>query len=181
VIVCESEWWLKALFGERPPLQEDEMSIDQKYIDRFWSYIEKSDGCWEWKRPPAKTGYGQLNIGGKPITSHRLSWIINKGKIPRGMCVCHHCDNRRCVRPDHLFLGTISDNNADMKKKGRARGGSLPGELSPHAKLTFKKAEAIRREYDPNVRGKTGVSLARKYGVGESTVYRVLNGLLWVR
>jgi hypothetical protein len=95
--------------------------IEQKFMDRFMQRFQKSDGCWEWTGGMNKVGYGQFSLGwGKMHTASRVSYMIFKGEIPRGLHVCHTCDNRRCVRPDHLFLGTCLDNMTDKVRKCRA-------------------------------------------------------------
>lgn len=90
--------------------------------DRFWPRVQKTDGCWLWTGPKNQFGYGHMNSGryhGNVRSSHRVSWLIHFGPIPPGLFVLHRCDNPPCVRPDHLFLGTQSDNLADMRAKGR--------------------------------------------------------------
>ncbi|RPJ19493.1 MAG: HNH endonuclease, partial [Planctomycetaceae bacterium] len=113
--------------------------------ERFWEKVRKTDGCWEWTAFLVH-GYGQFQrsraIG--PQRAHRVSWELHNGPIPAGMCVCHRCDNRRCVRPDHLFLGTYADNSADMIRKGRARKGSRPGQANHMSKLTDADVARIR-------------------------------------
>lgn len=97
-------------------------AADESAERRFWAKVRLSDGCWEWTASLSSQGYGMLKVGGKhgaAMRAHRLSWLLHHGEIPAGQCVLHHCDNRLCVRPDHLFLGSQLDNIADRDKKGR--------------------------------------------------------------
>ena len=90
--------------------------------ERFWPRVRKGDGCWEWQGHRSSHGYGKIGCGGKDIGTHRVAWELAHGPIPAGMHVCHRCDNPPCVRPDHLFLGTHSDNMRDLAEKGLAGG-----------------------------------------------------------
>lgn len=98
---------------------------------RFWYGVQVTEGCWEWQRYVCpSTGYGRIAAadGYTKTGTHRVSWELHNGPIPDGMFVCHTCDNRKCVRPDHLFLGTPGDNVRDMRAKGR---GSDPPRPAP--------------------------------------------------
>lgn len=86
---------------------------------RFMSKVEKTDTCWNWKASCHKIGYGDFRVGKNMRRAHRVSYTLFVGEIPDNKKVLHKCDNRRCVNPDHLFLGTQKDNMIDMIKKGR--------------------------------------------------------------
>lgn len=90
--------------------------------ERFWSKVSKggSDECWMWAASCGTNGYGQFSMpGDRIVKSHRIAWILTHGEIEDGMCVLHKCDNPPCCNPSHLFLGTVADNNRDMRQKGR--------------------------------------------------------------
>lgn len=121
---------------------------------RFWSKVNKAGPvpshrpelgpCWIWTASLTH-GYGQLQSrDGTCRRSHRLSWEWTNGPIPDGMCVMHKCDERRCVRPDHLEVGSVGDNNRDMARKGRARSPALRGEAHGQSVLTENDIRAIR-------------------------------------
>lgn len=160
------------------------MIIDPKSIERFWAKVEKTDGCWVWKAACRK-GYGAFKFEGKVYDTHRFSYILHFGDIGPGLAVCHRCDNPLCIRPDHLFLGTIADNNLDMHVKGRHKGGHAwdPNrEIRTHspeattAKLNHKTADLIRMMH------KLGYSvqdLADQFKVARRTVQDVVAGTTW--
>ncbi len=113
--------------------------------ERFWSFVDKksSDKCWNWTGYCTKGGYGQFNTNGKMITAHRFSWILHNSKISKNeQCVLHHCDNPKCVNPNHLWIGTQIENILDMKKKNRQA--KLKGEDNGNAKLTLDQVKQIR-------------------------------------
>jgi len=107
-------------------------------MKRFFDKVNKTETCWLWTAGSrGKTGYGAFKIKGKVIDSHRVSYEIHKGEIPEKMYVCHTCDNRKCVNPEHLFLGTAKDNWQDGFDKGRIKllGGINTEKLKKHPSL----------------------------------------------
>ena len=110
---------------------------------RFWSKVNLGSykECWDWNASLQTAGYGQISIDGTQRSAHRISYLITYGTIPKGLCVLHRCDNKKCVNPQHLFLGTHKDNAIDAARKGRL---SNRGETHPSARLTSADVLAIR-------------------------------------
>jgi hypothetical protein len=98
---------------------------------RFWAKVAKSDGCWEWQAVRSSQGYGAFRPTpeSKQRSAHCYSWELAFGPIPDGLWVLHRCDNRVCVRPEHLFVGSASDNAQDAIAKGRRRRKGTSAEL----------------------------------------------------
>jgi hypothetical protein len=132
---------------------------------RFWNGILKTDGCWQWLGPYLNSGYGYIWHSGKTKPIHRASWEIHYGEIPDGLDICHKCDNRKCANPEHLFIGTRSDNLRDSVRKGRYRPNPVKG------KLTLEDVQFIRQHY---VYGNTK-ELMRKFNVCKCTIRRVVH------
>jgi hypothetical protein len=147
------------------------MSLSRE--DRFWSKVEKSDGCWEWQGCTVR-GYGQFGIGRKMIQAHRVSYEMAHGPIPRTMLVCHVCDNRACVRPDHLFLGSYKDNYEDARAKGR----NTRGEMVGASKLTEAQVAEIKSLLE---QGHTKTAIGERFGVTRTAIYWIAVGRNWDR
>lgn len=145
---------------------------------RFWSYVTKTETCWLWNGN-VRNGYGVLAIERRFRYTHRLAWQWTNGPIPDGLFVCHHCDVRLCVRPDHLFLGTNSDNMRDMESKGRGpdrTGSKNKGERNGKAKLTADDVRAIRAERAAGVKC---ADVGRHFNISTYTVIDIMRGRLW--
>lgn len=112
-------------FGKSYPLRYRGPSRILSLEDRFFGYVAliPFHTCWEWTGKRSWNGYGRTSINRRQTGAHQMSWEIHNGKIPDGMCVLHKCDNRGCVNPNHLFLGTKKDNTKDMMNKGRGMKG----------------------------------------------------------
>ena len=130
--------------------------------------------CWEWRACVDARGYGRY----QGDRAHRAAWQMANGTIPRGLCVCHKCDNRRCVNPQHLFLGTLADNNRDRHEKGRDGFAPRASEANGMAKLSEADVAEIRRL---KAAGRYGIQrkLAQRVAVSEATISLIVNGTRW--
>ena len=129
-------------------------------------------GCWEWQSAKDGFGYGAFRFSGKTVKAHRFSWEFYIGDIPNGLCVLHRCDNPGCVNPDHLFLGTRTDNAKDRDKKGRC----ASKEKHYCAKLSEEQVKTIRNMW---INGMKGAEIAKLYGVDQSNISRIVNNKAW--
>ncbi len=140
-----------------------------------------AEDCIEWKKSIGTNGYGQtkkkINGRWKTYGAHRLSWEkANLRDVPAGMCVCHSCDNPPCVNPDHLFLGTQTDNMRDMTRKRRGRPLVAFGEDMPMAKINASIANEIRVAFRLGVRQ---TEIARVFSVSTHCINSVISGRNW--
>jgi len=144
-------------------------------MDRFWSKVDKDgpNGCWEWTSF-INQEYGYFWINGKSQKAHRVSWEMHYGKRPGNSFVCHHCDNPKCVNPDHLFLGNPVSNAADMARKGRAY--RPIGSKHNMAILNERKVSEIKMWLDLGYLQK---HIAAAYGVCKPTISHINTGRQW--
>jgi hypothetical protein len=157
--------------------------------ERFWAKVDKNGpivpgmqtSCWIWTGASDQNGYGSLRINNKTHKAHRIGWKIQCGSAPIQF-VLHKCDNPPCIRIDHLFEGSNSDNQRDAFAKGRMNFQRQPelrprGEHHASAKLTAEAVAAIKRRYV--FRKITQIQLATEFGCTRSNVSRILRGKSW--
>jgi hypothetical protein len=147
----------------------------RRLAERFWEKVDKNGPlpvrqsnlgvCWIWTGARSEKGYGRIDN----LRAHRLSWLLTRGELTNSTLVLHRCDNPGCVRPEHLMLGSALDNTSDMFAKGRAKHRSNG---ASQARLTEDQIAYIRAA---RAAGRPLLGFARKYGVSNSTVYRIAN------
>lgn len=146
--------------------------------DRFWQKVDKrlDNECWNWTGNKNYKGYGMFKLrGDKNVPAHRYSYYLSCGYFPQTKeYVCHKCDNRSCVNPNHLFLGTQYDNMQDMIKKGHHSW--VSGSNHPNSKVKEEDVIEMRRLFDSGV---SSTKLMKMYGLGETQTLRIVNRQSW--
>ena len=145
--------------------------------EKFLSKLSTTDPnkCWEWTGFRTWQGYGKF-VFGKEQLAHRISWILHNGDIPKGMLVCHKCDNPPCCNPAHLFPGTVRDNNDDRDRKGR---GVVPDTRGSHhgmAKLTEKDVALILKLHKE---GRSNKERLKIVTISPQIVSQIIHRRIW--
>ena len=164
--LCGPHAYRKRRFGD--PFAGRQIGVRSQ--DGFWAFVRKEESCWLWTGRQTRGGYGQVGRQ----RAHRFAYQLECGPIPQGMLVCHHCDNPICVRPSHLFVGTIIYNNMDKHRKGR----DAIGEKHGNSRLTNEQVFEIRRL------GQAGViqrEIAPLFGYSRRGIGAILTGTNWKR
>lgn len=147
------------------------MDALQRFEEKFIPVTES--GCWIWTAAVTQRGYGRFGFKYKAVRAHRFSYEIYVGEIPEGMNVCHSCDIPECVNPNHLFLGTHTDNMVDMMHKGRQNFSFKNGEQHVNSKLTWDEVRAIRASKN------TQMEIAKEYNVSLSAINAIKTNKTW--
>jgi hypothetical protein len=151
--------------------------MPRTYASRgFWEQVCCSGECWEWTGTLFQNGYGRYGNQ----KAHRIAWVAANGPIPKGLLVCHKCDNRRCINPDHLFVGTQKDNIQDAWSKGRTNMQKNPGPYrrdirgpkNPNGKLNDWQVVGVFARWLQRCLNQTDI--AKEFGVHQTCVSRVV-------
>lgn len=155
----------------------------RSFVQRFWSRVQKTDGCWIWTAAHKPEGYGKMWMNGKLESAHRISWILTRGPIPDGLWVLHKCDNPPCVNPDHLYIGYRKENGRDAAERHRIPYGKdayfskCVGEKNFNARCTDQIVRDIRAKYVPR---KFGLwRLSKFFGLPRTTIGNIVNRRTW--
>lgn len=171
----EGIWSNKGVVRYHVRLSWSEPDCVRKLFHERYDVIQRGfkTPCWIFNVDINAKGYGQMTIDNKKIRAHRISWMLHNGSIPKGIFICHQCDNRPCVNPDHLFMGTNNDNMKDAAIKGRFP--KRVGEINPSAKLTRDDVLFIRS----NPHGMTGRALAKRFSMSPSAISCIILRKSW--
>ena len=146
-------------------LENTMLELTEEDKERFWSHVDKTNECWLWTGCSISKGYGHFWRGKTSEKSHRVSYILSNGSIPKGMFICHTCDNPPCVNPEHLYAGTCSQNSIDMVSRNRSKSQKLkvsdiPVIISLNDTLNYREISEI-------------------YGVNPITIGDIFRGETW--
>jgi hypothetical protein len=185
------DWWIEPadleLVRERPTgypkgkrrTHAEPLSLtqfDESDIVRFWDKVKRGDGCWEWTGcRHHERGYGYFAFHYQLYFAHRVAWHLTFGPFDDALMILHHCDNPMCCRPDHLFIGTGTDNMKDMASKGRCA--FQAGEANHIARLTWPEVRHIRHLFHAECW--TIKQLSERFGVGRDNIEQILHGYSW--
>ena len=165
-----------------------DFNMQESDWERFWDKVNRKNNtsvCWEWKAATTRFGHGRFKLNGKLVSPHRIIWSQVNGKsIPKDMDICHHCDNPACVNPDHLFIGTRSDNMNDASRKGRLNprdDEETKEELREWSERLGKKRRGFSKEEVHGIlkryyNGESSRSLGDEFDVAHSTILKIKNG-----
>jgi hypothetical protein len=142
-------------------------------VAEFWRQVCQSGECWIWIGT-CPNRYGRFGFAGRKVPAHRFAYELENGAIPAGLNILHRCDNPRCVRPAHLFIGTHTDNMRDMFSKGRRR--ILKGAAQGQAKLTDDSVRTIRQKY---ANGARQIDLSAEFHVDQTTISKIVLRKAW--
>lgn len=142
--------------------------------ERFMNKVLQTDTCWNWTGYRNSYGYGKFCLNKKIDFAHRVSFTLFKGEIPKGMCILHSCDNPRCVRPQHIRLGTHKENMEDKVAKNRQH--KPNGELNGRSKL---KNHDVSELLVLHAFGFSGVELAKQFDISIAVVSTIINNRSW--
>jgi hypothetical protein len=156
------------------------MTVKTTVAERFWAKVDRRgpDECWPWLGSKITSGYGNIRYGYRThIATHVVLELVLGLTVPKGMRVCHSCDNPECVNPAHLWIGTDRDNVRDSWAKGRGRVADNRGERNGQAKLTESQVREIRQMYADGKMSQRAI--ARLYGVGQDAISKIVRRKGW--
>lgn len=141
----------------------------------FGRIVVAESGCWVYQGGVSSNGYGIVSVNNKSVQVHRVAFELRVSRIPDGQCVCHRCDVRLCINPEHLFLGTKGENNTDRRRKGR--NDVRRGESNHMAKLTEQQAiELIEKVTSQRISSREA---AERFGITQKAVNAIVRGARW--